>query len=161
MIVTTKVTHGMLVTICNYNVYQDPKFYEGNNEGTTKVTAKELRRERQGNNINKNVLKNDKKERERDALPLVASGRKKNVFLTADEKEKIKITFENHNKLINKIGDIIANSSRDYPDHDALLWKIAEEDGWPKKKRQQESARELTKEEKDAIRAQEEAWRAN
>lgn len=161
MIVTTKVTHGMLVTICNYNVYQDPKFYEGNNEGTTKVTAKELRRERQGNNINKNVLKNDKKERERDALPLVASGRKKNVFLTADEKEKIKTTFENHNKLINKIGDIIANSSRNYPDHDALLWKIAEEDGWPKKKKQHESARELTKEEKDAIRAQEAEWRAN
>ena len=44
MIVTTKVTHGMLVTICNYNVYQDPKFYEGNNEGIAKVTTKELRR---------------------------------------------------------------------------------------------------------------------
>ena len=104
---------------------------------------------------------NDKKERERDALPLIASGRKKNVFLTADEKDKIKTTFENHNKLINKIGDIIANSNRDYPDHDALLWKIAEEDGWPKKKKQHESARELTREEKDAIRAQEAEWRAN
>lgn len=55
MIVTTKVTQGMLVTICNYNDYQDPKNYEGNSEGTTK----ELRREEQGNNINKNG-KNDK-----------------------------------------------------------------------------------------------------
>ena len=43
MIVTTKVTHGMLVTICNYNVYQDPKSYERNNERnhgqTTNVTT--------------------------------------------------------------------------------------------------------------------------
>ncbi|GEN87217.1 hypothetical protein [Oceanobacillus sojae] len=59
MIVTTKVTHGMVVEVCNYNVYQDPKNYEGNSESHTKVTTKELRREREGNNNNKNV-KNDK-----------------------------------------------------------------------------------------------------
>lgn len=63
MIQTTKVTHGILVTICNFNLYQDPKNYEGNakrnTKGTTKGTTKELRKERQGNNINKND-KNDK-----------------------------------------------------------------------------------------------------
>lgn len=32
MIETTKATQGLLVTICNYNVYQDPKHYEGNAE---------------------------------------------------------------------------------------------------------------------------------
>lgn len=74
MIVTMKVTHGMLVTIDKYSVYQDSKNYERNNEGDTesnddgnssdnseiptKGTPKEQRRERQGNNINKNVLKN-------------------------------------------------------------------------------------------------------
>lgn len=145
-----------LISVENYSIYQD-KPSEDNKQTTNK---------QQSNNNQTTTTKEykeykNKRERERDALPLIASGRKKNVFLTADEKEKIKTTFENHQKLINKIGDIIANSSRDYPDHDALLWKIAEEDGWPKKKRQQESARELTKEEKDAIRAQEEAWRAN
>lgn len=58
MIVTTKVTHGMVVTICKYNDYQDPKFYEGNNEGNNERLAKELRRERQGNNIKKENKRN-------------------------------------------------------------------------------------------------------
>ena len=53
MIVTTKVTHGMLVTICKYNDYQNPKFYESNTEGNDEGTMKELRRERQGNNKKK------------------------------------------------------------------------------------------------------------
>lgn len=60
MIVTTKGTHGMLVTVCNYNVYQTSENYEGNDERTTTGTTKSLRQERQGNNINKNVFKNDK-----------------------------------------------------------------------------------------------------
>lgn len=60
MIVTTKGTQGMLISICNYNVYQTSENYEGNDERTTKGTAKSLRPERQGNNINKNVFKNDK-----------------------------------------------------------------------------------------------------
>lgn len=114
MIETTKVTHGMLVEVRNYAVYQTPSNYEGNSEGNkkqrfphegndegndegnakgttkvtdsepetptgtrdregdisnegnnenhTKVTAKERRRERQGNNINKND-KNDKNDK--------------------------------------------------------------------------------------------------
>jgi len=64
MIVTTKVTHGMVLEVLNYNVYQDPKNYEGNNEEPTKVTTNGQRREQQGNNNNKNVKndKNDKKE---------------------------------------------------------------------------------------------------
>lgn len=63
MIVTTKVTHGMIVTICKYNDYQNFKFYEGNNEsndeGTAKVTTKEQRKKSEGNNIIKtNKYKN-------------------------------------------------------------------------------------------------------
>lgn len=74
MIVTMRVTHGMLVTIDKYSIYQDSKNYESNNESNTesnnegngsedsempmKRTPKEQRRERQGNNINKND-KND------------------------------------------------------------------------------------------------------
>ncbi len=59
MIVTTKVTHGMLITICNYSVYQTLGNYEGNNESNDDFLAKELRPESEGNNINKNVYKND------------------------------------------------------------------------------------------------------
>ncbi|HSH25461.1 MAG TPA: hypothetical protein VLA13_07980 [Massilibacterium sp.] len=58
MIETTKVTHGMLVKVCNYSFYQDPKNYEGNDEKETKEPTKRQRKEQQGNNINKND-KND------------------------------------------------------------------------------------------------------
>lgn len=64
MIVTTKATQGMLIKIENYNVYQEPKNYEGNTEGNYERTTKELRTELEGNNINKNdkeCNKNDKK----------------------------------------------------------------------------------------------------
>lgn len=50
MIDTTKTTRGMIITICNYDIYQDPKNYEGHNEGTTKAT----RRKSSGDTINKN-----------------------------------------------------------------------------------------------------------
>ena len=59
MIETTKVTHGIIITVVNYDLYQTPSNYEGNNEGNDEGTTKEQRRERQGNNINKND-KNDK-----------------------------------------------------------------------------------------------------
>lgn len=62
MIETTKVTHGILVNVVNYNLYQDAKSYEGNTEGNTEGIANGKRTERQGNNINKNV-KNVKNER--------------------------------------------------------------------------------------------------
>lgn len=62
MMVTTKGTHGLLVNIVNYDIYQDPRNYEGHNEGHVEGTAKgateELRGARQGHNINKND-KND------------------------------------------------------------------------------------------------------
>jgi|BioPla2DNA2_1021312.scaffolds.fasta_scaffold43663_2 hypothetical protein len=54
MIVTTKGTHGILVFIENFNHYQSPENYEGNNEGNNEKDTKELRTEQEGNNINKN-----------------------------------------------------------------------------------------------------------
>jgi hypothetical protein len=52
MITTTKTTRGMIITICNYNIYQNPKNYEGHtedhNENTTKpqVTSQDTERRR-------------------------------------------------------------------------------------------------------------------
>lgn len=63
MIVTTKATHGILVTICNFNVYQDPNFYEGNNERNTKGTMSGTRTEFEGNNINEEGIKNKNKKK--------------------------------------------------------------------------------------------------
>lgn len=54
MIATAKATRGMLITVCKYDYYQNPKNYESNNEGT----AKETRRKREGHTKNKND-KND------------------------------------------------------------------------------------------------------
>lgn len=56
---TTKETRGITVTICNYDFYQDPKNYEGNDEGC----AKDARKNLVGLTINKNVQeeKNEKK----------------------------------------------------------------------------------------------------
>ena len=55
MTATAKATRGIVITILNYDVYQDPKNYEGNGEGSTK----EQRRNFGGHTINKN----DKNER--------------------------------------------------------------------------------------------------
>jgi uncharacterized phage protein (TIGR02220 family) len=55
MIATAKETRGILITVVNYNIYQDPELYEGNDEGSTK----DQRRFSNGRTINKNV-KNDK-----------------------------------------------------------------------------------------------------
>lgn len=55
MIITTKATHGMIITICNYNDYQDPKNYERNNEQNYESLANSTMNR---DNINKN--KNDK-----------------------------------------------------------------------------------------------------
>jgi hypothetical protein len=61
MMVTTKVTQGFVYNIVNYDVYQNPNNYEGNNENPAKV----LRREEKGSNNNKNV-KNVKKLKNKD-----------------------------------------------------------------------------------------------
>ena len=50
MIRTTKTTRGLIITICNYEYYQDPKNYETNNENITKPT----RNEQPSDNIYKN-----------------------------------------------------------------------------------------------------------
>ncbi len=55
MITTTKTTRGMLITVCNYNVYQDPKNYDNDNERHKKAT----RRPQGTDTINKND-KNEK-----------------------------------------------------------------------------------------------------
>lgn len=71
MIATTKATHGMLVEVLNYSVYQDSGEDESNDEGNDETDAKPKREQRQPNNINKNV-KNDKNEQEKELknLPL-------------------------------------------------------------------------------------------
>ena len=61
MVETAKETRGIMITICNFNHFQDPKNYEGNGEGI----AKELRRVKGDNTILEEEVqevKEDKKE---------------------------------------------------------------------------------------------------
>ncbi len=55
MITTRKTTRGMLITICNYDLYQDPKSYE-NHRRTTKDTIGEPQYD---DTINKNYKKKE------------------------------------------------------------------------------------------------------
>ena len=63
MIATTKTTRGMIVTILNYNKYQDPKNYENHNETQTRTTTEP----QQHDTIYKND-KNDKNDKNKKTI---------------------------------------------------------------------------------------------
>jgi len=120
MIVTTKVTHGIVITICKYDYYQDPKNYECNNEGEKKDTTKGRRSVRQGGNINKNV-KNDKnvKNENKEKTPEKISGGVEidfvdqiiNVFI----EEYGDYTIVNRGKERDAAGKILSLYKKQYP----------------------------------------------
>lgn len=66
---TTKATRGVVITVLNYNEYQDPGNYEGNGEGSTKET----RRKREGLTKNKKV-EEVKKEKKKEVEPSPPNG---------------------------------------------------------------------------------------
>lgn len=53
MIATTRATHKLLVTICNYSYYQESDNYEGNDDSNDEKATNPLREQRPPNNINK------------------------------------------------------------------------------------------------------------
>ena len=85
MIVTTKVTHGILVTICNYNKYQDPKSYEvnneGNNGGTVTLPAKVTT---QGQNVNNIINEYKYKEKEEEEIKREIKERRKTAKIVPE-----------------------------------------------------------------------------
>ena len=110
MIVTTKGTHGMVVTIVNYDLYQDPRSYEGQHEGQHEGTTKDERRARQGHNINKNDKndKNDKKNKYGDF-----------VRLTDGEYEKLVDRLGESTTLdyTERLNNYIGSSGKKYKSH--------------------------------------------
>ena len=66
MITTTKATHGIVVTICNFNVYQCSENYEGNNESNDERVAKATRKQQRKmsgiTNINETDIRKENKE---------------------------------------------------------------------------------------------------
>jgi hypothetical protein len=68
MITTMKATHGLLIKIENYDLYQDPANYESNSEHNREAETNANREQQPSNNINKNDKneKNDKKNKKKD-----------------------------------------------------------------------------------------------
>ena len=60
MITTTKTTRGMYITVCKYDIYQDPKNYERNSETNNKRTINEQSQD----TINKEDIINKEKKKE-------------------------------------------------------------------------------------------------
>lgn len=73
MIETTKTTRGLVVTISNYGLYQDPKNYEHNDEDNDEESTKTTMGQRQADTINKNDKNVKKEKNEKEEVP----GRKK------------------------------------------------------------------------------------
>lgn len=87
MIVTTKVTHGILVNICNYSKYQDPKNYECNDGWADEGADDKPVNGQVGAQYNNKNDKNDKK-------------KKKNNY-----SECVSMTEDEYQKLIDKYGE--------------------------------------------------------
>lgn len=130
MIVTTKGTHGMVVTIVNYDLYQDPRSYEGQHEGQHEGTTKDERRARRGHNINKNV-KNDKN----DKKDLYGEF----VWLEEVEYEKLVDRLGEPATLdyIDRLNNYIGSSGKRYKSHyhTILTWVRKDEAKTPEPKR--------------------------
>jgi hypothetical protein len=69
MIVSTKVIHGMIITICKYDYYQEKKNYERDSESDPNVPVEDLRNEREGANSNKNEKYEKNKENAKSIFP--------------------------------------------------------------------------------------------
>lgn len=87
MVTTMKTTRGMLITICNYSLYQDPKNYESNRRTNRRTTVAE----QTPDTINKND-KNDKNDKNAKKEYIDA------VFLTKVE----------YDKLVKELGEPLA-----------------------------------------------------
>jgi len=84
MIRTTKTTRGLIITICNYEYYQDPKNYETNNENITKPT----RNEQPSDTIYKNEKNVRNKNNIIDEKQDFSSNKKTENKKTIDQREK-------------------------------------------------------------------------
>lgn len=129
MVVTTGVTHGIVVTICNFNDYQDPNFYGGNNvrpaEGLTESSRK-AQKGRTNNNTNK-IHKNTNKEYSADEVFLF--GEFKNVKLSGEELDKLKKRFPaDWQDRIENLSQYMKSKGKQYKSHYATILSWARKD---------------------------------
>ena len=85
MITTMKTTRGVLVTVCNYSFYQDPKNYESNTRADTRTTVNKQ--------LTDTINKNDKKDK---------NGKKKKREIL---KRKCELVISYLNEKTGRVGD--------------------------------------------------------
>ena len=108
MITTSKTTRGMLVTICKYDTYQDPKNYESNTGASTKPT----RVKQDTDTINKKVKNAIKNKEDCTPLQIFIIDTYSNVTKLRDQLTKIeseKITEQFSKTLIKSKLDAMEN----------------------------------------------------
>jgi len=106
MTATMKATHGIIITVCNYSKYQNPKNYEGNDEGSTK----DQRRKSAGHNIYKNGK--ELKELNKEHAQIIASFEK--FWELYDRKKDRKRCLSKWLRLKQQDIDVIFETLPDY-----------------------------------------------
>ena len=159
--VTTKTTNKYtVITVENYSKYQDrtsASDQQNDQQSDQQVTNKRPTSDQQ-NKKEKNDKNDKKREREeyiynikhiaraREDSSHSLFGKLSNVSLSDAEYKDIQDTYQDHSKLINSVSYYLANAQRSYSNHYALILRIAEQDGWPKKRKtaQPEQKHELS-----------------
>ena len=108
MITTTKTPGGVLITICNYDFYQDSKNYEDPNEITNEDPMKTLRRPQGATIYNKKV----KKKKKEDLSLFFKEDSLKEFYLSLNKKIHPKrLCVETNGQLV-KLGARLKNFSK-------------------------------------------------
>ncbi len=94
MIVITKGTRGMLITIENFNIYQDSKNYESNYEGVYECNDEKTAKGRVRAHDKQECYKNDKDyyvPEEQEQVEIFSEVKAEPIIMTPEESEYIKV----------------------------------------------------------------------
>lgn len=126
MITSKKELGGVLITILNYDYYQDPNnyesYYERTNEGTIEGTIGELRK-------NQPIPYNNKKKKNVKNVKKGIYGEFQNVHLTDEEVEKLKAKLNSHfQEYIENLSTYKQSKGKSYKDDYATILNWSRKD---------------------------------
>ncbi len=123
MITTAKELGGVLITICNYDKYQNPKNYESTNESTNESTTKEPMKNQGIPANNKNVKNGKELKKEKASCP-----NSKKPELDADKNKNIKVGKYLFSKFDSDMAFLLRELiTKNYPDHKQEKKQILQE----------------------------------